>query len=512
MKNLLLLLIFIISINGIAQDRPNIIFMMSDDHAVNAISCYKSRLAKVAPTPNIDRIAEEGMRFTNVMCTNSICTPSRAAILSGQYSQLNGVYTLNDDYNPEANNVAKQLQKAGYQTAMVGKWHLHKVPKGFDYYNVLPGQGLYFDPLFKEKGDTWVDHAKGGKQYEGYVTDVTTDIALEWLDKKRDKGSPFFLMLHQKAPHADFQFAERHKDYLENVEIPTPKSLWENENHGCPIGERYGSSVSQRMKRRNMVDRLSSDWWKTGKIDTSGMSYDEKTYAAYQKYTKEYLRCVKAIDENVGRVLDYLDKNDLAENTIVIYTSDQGQFLGEHDYTDKRWMYEESLHMPFLVRYPKEIKAGRVNDDICLNIDFAPTFLDFAGIDKPEQMQGRSFREILKENTPKDWRRSMYYRYWMHMAHHDNPAHYGIRTERYKLIFFYGLPLGKKGAVKKATDPYWEFYDLKKDPLEMNNLYGNRKYEKQVTELKNELLQLKKQLKDSDDKYPELAEIRKKYW
>lgn len=512
MKIIFLVLTLLISLVGVAKEQPNIIFIMSDDHAANAISCYGSRLAKVAPTPNIDRLAKEGMRFNHVMCTNSICTPSRAAILSGQYSQLNGVYTLNDDYNPEADNVVKQLQKAGYQTAIVGKWHLHKEPKGFDYYNVLPGQGLYYNPLFKEKGETWVDHFKGGKEYKGYVSDVTTDIALDWLDKKRDKDVPFFLMLHQKAPHAAFEFAERHKDYLKDVDIPSPKSLWNNENHGAPIEERYGSSVSERWKRRNMVDRMASDWWKTGQMDTTDMSYDEKTNAAYQKYLKDYLRCVKAIDENVGRVLDYLDKNNLAKNTIVIYTSDQGQFLGEHDYTDKRWMYEESLHMPFLIRYPKEIKPGKVNDDICLNVDFAPTFLDFAGVNKPEQMQGRSFREILKGETPKDWRQSMYYRYWMHMAHHDNPGHYGIRTERYKLIFFYGLPLGKKGAVKKATEPYWEFYDLKKDRLEMNNLYGDGRYDKIIAGLKIELLQLKKELKDSDDEYPELVEIRKKCW
>ncbi|TKG97367.1 DUF4976 domain-containing protein [Puteibacter caeruleilacunae] len=512
MKLTLLLPALLSSLCGFAQTQPNIVYIMSDDHAANAISCYGSRLSEVAPTPNIDRIAKEGMRFNHVMCTNSICTPSRAAIISGQYSQLNGVYTLSDDYNPEANNVAKELQKAGYQTAMIGKWHLHKEPKGFDYYNVLPGQGKYFNPLFKEKGETWVDHQKGGKQYKGYVTDVSTDIALEWLEKGRNKQAPFFLMLHQKAPHASFEFAPRHEDYLEDIAIPTPESLWNNKNHGAPIENRYGSSVSQRWKQRNMVDRMSSDWWKTGQMDTTGMTYDEKTNAAYQKYLKDYLRCVKAIDENVGRVLDYLDKNNLSENTIVIYTSDQGQFLGEHDYTDKRWMYEESLHMPFLVRYPKEVKKGSINNDICLNIDFAPTFLDYAGVSKPQEMQGESFRELLKGKTPKDWRKSMYYRYWMHMAHHDNPGHYGIRTKRYKLIYFYGLPLGKRGAVKKSTEPYWEFYDLVKDPQEMNNLYANKKYEKQIATLKKELLKLKTELKNTDATYPELEKINASYW
>ncbi|MDC1105874.1 sulfatase [Prolixibacteraceae bacterium] len=512
MKRTVTLLMFIcLSLLGKAQ-RPNIIFIMSDDHATNAISCYGGRLSDVAPTPNIDRLANEGMRFNNVMCTNAICTPSRAAILSGQYSQVNGVYTLADDYDPEADNVAKQLQKAGYETAIVGKWHLHKEPKGFDYYNVLPGQGRYFDPLFKEKGDKWLDRSKGGKEYPGYVTDVTTDIALDWLKNKRDKNTPFYLMLHQKAPHASFEFATRHKNYLKGVEIPSPKSLWDNEEHGCPKGERYGSSVSQRLKRRNMVDRMSSSWWKTGCIDTTGMSYEEKTNAAYQKYLKDYLRCVKAIDENVGRLLDYLDTSGLVSNTIVVYTSDQGQFLGEHDYTDKRWMYEESLHMPFLVRYPKVVKKGSVNNDICLNIDFAPTFLDFAGVNQPDQMQGNSFRQILNGKTPKDWRRSMYYRYWMHMAHHDNPAHYGVRTDRYKLIFFYGLPLEKRGAVSKPTEPYWELYDLKKDPLEMNNIYGHKRYRKVVYKLKKELLQLKQKYKELDEDLSEMVDVTTNNW
>lgn len=501
-----------LSLTAMAQKQPNIVYIMADDHALNAISSYGGRLAELAPTPNIDRIANEGMIFTNMMCTNSICTPSRAAILSGQYSQLNGVYTLKDDYNLEADNLAKQLQTAGYTTAMVGKWHLHKEPSGFDYYNVLPGQGRYFDPVFKEIGKPWKDHKKGGEIYPGYVTDVTTDIALEWLDKNASKEKPFFLMLHQKAPHGLWESASRHAEYLKNVEIPEPESLYDNQNHGPLEGKKYGTSISLRNPRRNMVDQTSSKKWPTSTIDTTGMTYKEKTHAAYQKYLKDYLRCVKAVDENVGRVLDYLDRNGLTENTIVVYTSDQGQFLGEHDYFDKRWMYEETLHMPFLIKYPKEIEAGSVNDDICLNIDFAPTFIDFAGADKPKAMQGKSFRKNLKGKTSKSWRKAMYYRYWMNMAHHDNPAHYGIRTEAYKLIFFYGLPLGTTGAEPVEIDPYWELYDINNDPQEMNNLYGNPKYTKLTKKLKKELLKLKKEYKDTDDKYPQLEQLRQDNW
>jgi arylsulfatase A-like enzyme len=509
---LLLLAALLFKAMGYAQKQPNIIFIMSDDHAMNAISSYEGRLARVAPTPNIDRIAKEGMIFENMMCTNSICTPSRAAILSGQYSQLNGVYTLKDDYQPEADNLAKQLQAAGYATAMVGKWHLHKEPQGFDYYNVLPGQGRYFDPIFKEKGKEWKDHKKGGEEYPGYVTDVTTDIALEWLDNNSSGEKPFFLMLHQKAPHGLWESAPRHDGYLKDVEIPEPESLYDNQNHGPLESKKFGTSISLRNPRRNMVDQTSSEKWPTGTIDTTGMSFQEKTHTAYQKYLKDYLRCVKAIDENVGRVLDYLDQKGLAENTIVVYTSDQGQFLGEHDYFDKRWMYEESLHMPFLIRYPKEIKAGTVNKDICLNIDFAPTFIDFAGKETPTWMQGESFRSHLNGKKPKDWRKSMYYRYWMHMSAHDNPAHYGIRTDRYKLIFFYGLPLDAKGAEKLKTQAYWEFYDLKKDPNEMNNLYNDPKFAKKINDLKKELLMLKKKYKDTDNRYPELEALRKEMW
>lgn len=495
----------------VSQKQPNIIFIMSDDHAKNAISAYGSRLAEIAPTPNIDRIANEGVLMNNVFVTNSICTPSRAAILSGQYSHINGVNTLKDDFDNTTNHLGKLMQDAGYTTAMVGKWHLHKEPTGFDYFNVLPGQGLYNNPKLKEIGKPWKYHNRGGEVYKGYVTDVITDESIKWLEN-RDKSKPFFLMSHHKAPHGLWEFAKRHEHLFIDKEIPEPKSLYENGNHGPLKGEKYGSSISDRNPRRNMLYQVTSKKWPTGIIDTLGMTKREKIHSAYQKYLKDYLRTVAAIDENVGRILDYLDENDLAENTIVVYTSDQGQFLGEHDYFDKRWMYEESLSMPMAIRYPEKIKPRQVNNDMVLNIDFAPTFLEFAGVEVPSEMQGRSFKSNLFGSTPKDWRTSMYYRYWMHMAHHYNPGHYGIRTEDYKLIFFYGLPLNQNGALNEITEPYWEFYDLKNDPNEMNNLYADKKYKQIIKELKVELLAKKQELKDTDDAYPELMEVRNKYW
>lgn len=504
-------------IKRVEHQRPNILYIMSDDHTTNAISAYGSRLKNIAPTPNIDRIATEGVLLENTFCTNSICTPSRAVIMTGQYSNLNGVKTLDDDFDKDRENVAKLLQKSGYETAMIGKWHLHTEPTGFDYYNVLPGQGKYNNPILKEKGKPWKDHKKGGERYEGYVTDVITDQSIKWLDN-RDKTKPFFLMSHHKAPHGLWEFAERHKDLFNDVKIPEPESLYDDKNHGPLHHDKYGSSISSRYPTRNMLAQVTTGKWPTGNISVEGMSYKEQVSAAYQKYLKDYLRTVAAIDENVGRMLDYLDENGLTENTIVIYTSDQGQFLGEHDYFDKRWMYEESLRMPFLMRYPKEIKPNQKNADMTLNVDFAPTFLDYAGVEPPEYMQGNSFRENLKGNTAADWRTSMYYRYWMHMAHHYNPGHYGIRTEDYKLIFFYGLPLDATNKTSKdefhkiPTTPHWELYDLKKDPNEMNNVYEDEAYGEIAKQLKTDLLKLKEETGDTDEKYPELMKVRSKYW
>ncbi len=431
--------------------RPNILFIMSDDHATNAISAYGGRLAAVAPTPNIDRIARQGMRLDKCFVTNSICTPSRAVILSGQHSHLNRVKTLADAFpGPDAGtpNVAEILRRSGYETALIGKWHLRSSPWGFDYWKVGPGQGFYHDPVFISSTDgVPYSHQtnRNSPRTKGYYTDLVTDFALEWLEQ-REAEKPFFLMLHHKAPHGKWEPADRHRDYLADVTIPEPASLWEDFSHRSEATREMGTSITGRLAgRRTMVDDVQKPDWPAGAVDMTGMTEKEKGQAAYQKYLHDYLGCVKAVDENVGRVLDYLDESGLAENTLVIYTSDQGMFLGEHDYFDKRWIYEECLQMPFLARLPGQIPAGSVDSShLTSNLDFAQTFLDFAGVTAaPElaQMQGHSLRGILAGQDPVNWREAVYYRYWMHLAHHYIPGHYGIRDNRYKLAFFHGLPL-----------------------------------------------------------------------
>lgn len=464
-----------VSSSAASEQRPNILFIMADDHASHAISAYGSKINR---TPNIDRLARDGMRLTNCFCTNSICTPSRAAILTGQYSHKNGVYTLADPLDGSRNNVAKELRRAGYQTAIVGKWHLHNDPTGFDYWKILPGQGLYYDPVFIENGEK--------KTYKGYCTDLIGDFSLDWL-KSRDKSKPFFLMCHHKAPHRAWEPAPKYANLFENETIPEPDNLYDDYKGKAASVANVKMRVGQDNNRRD----LKAD-------PPPGLEGDALRKWAYQRYIKDYLRCVQSVDDNVGRLLDYLDSEGLSKNTIVIYTSDQGFFLGDHGWYDKRLMYEESLRMPFLIRYPGKIRPGSVNDDIILNIDFAPTFLDYAGVRAPAEMQGRSFRRNLEGRTPRDWRTAMYYRYWMHnSADHHVPAHYGIRTRQHKLIYYYGKPLGMKGARDPETAPEWEFYDLKKDPREMNNLYGDPSQKAIIDRLKSELYKLQKEVGDS---------------
>jgi len=477
--------------------RPNILYIMSDDHAAHAIGAYGSRLAKLAPTPNIDRLANEGILLENVFCTNSICVPSRATILTGQYSQANGVLDLGGRLAPERQDLPRLMGRAGYTTAMIGKWHLKNEPAAFDYYCVLPGQGKYFDPVLRKKGKPW---PKNEVRYTGHSSDVIADRSLEWL-RTRDKTKPFFLMHHFKAPHDMFENAPRFDSFLEDVDVGEPESLWRQPTYGSEATKGMGTSISPRNRRRNMGKHM--------KVDPS-LPYKEYTHQAYQRYLKRYLRCVKGVDENVGRLLEYLEQDGILENTIIMYTSDQGMMLGEHDYIDKRWMYEESLRMPFLVRYPKMIKAGSRSDEIINNTYFAPTILDLAGVEAPDYMHGRSFVPVLRGKTPGDWPKSTYYRYWMHMAHHDNPAHFGVRTKDYKLIFFYGRNYKAKGP--KPTQPGWELYDMKNDPHEMNNIYGQAKYAKVVEELKAELLRLRKRYGETDEKYPQIQKVIDEYW
>ncbi len=448
-------------------NQPNILFVMSDDHPAQAIGCYDSRINK---TPNIDRLAKEGMRFNNCFCTNSICTPSRASILTGKYGHKNGCSTLDAEFDSNQQTFPKLLQRSGYYTGVIGKWHLNSEPTGFDYYNVLPGQGDYFDPRLKEKGERWEDGFEGGKVYKGYVTDVIADLTLDFL-KNRPEDKPFCLLYHNKAPHDMWDYDEKHAALYENVDIPEPSTLFDD--------------------YKNRSRAITQDEF--FKIGMGDLTYDEQTghligkkrkRAQYQIFIKSFLRCVASVDDNLGRVLDYLDESGLAENTIVIYTSDQGYFLGEHGLWDKRFMYEESIRMPFLVRYPKGIKPGGVNDDIILNIDFAETFLDYAGLPIPGDMQGCSIKPLLEGKTPADWRTSMYYHY---SDSGDIPAHFGVRTQRYKLIYYYGLEM-----------PVWELFDLKKDPMEMNNVYDEPTYANVVKELKAELIRLRKELDEND--------------
>lgn len=458
-----------------ARSRPNIIFIMSDDHAAHAISAYGSRINK---TPNIDRLAIGGMKLNNCFCTNSICTPSRAAILTGQYSHKNGVYTLNDKLDGSRNNVAKELQAAGYQTAMIGKWHLVNTPTGFDHWNILPGQGAYYDPEFIT--------AAGRKKYRGYCTDLIGDFSLEWL-KGRDKTKPFFLMCHHKAPHRPWQPSPKYAKLFEGIDIPEPDNL---------LDKHVGMAASPSAVKM----RVGEDTTKTDlKVDRpAGLEGEALKKWAYQLYIKDYLRCVQSVDDNVGRVLDYLEAEKLAENTLVIYTSDQGFFLGDHGFFDKRLMYEESLRMPLLARLPGVTKAGSVSDEMVLNVDFAATFLELAGRAKPAEMQGRSFGKVLAGGKAKEPRKAVYYRYWMHNdGDHHVPGHYGVRTKDYKLIYYYGKPLGMTGAFEPATAPEWEFFDLRKDKREMMNRYLEPAYQGVIAKLKVELARLQKEVGDT---------------
>ncbi len=465
------------------MSRPNILFIMSDDHASHAISSYGSRINQ---TPNLDRIADGGMILQNCFCVNSICTPSRANILTGKHSHLNGVKTLADPLDGRKPNVAKMLQTDGYQTAMVGKWHLghggNADPTGFDYWNVLPGQGLYHDPVMLEPD--------GEKTHKGYTTDIITDFSLDWL-RNRNKEQPFFMMCHHKAPHRPWDSDEKHADMFEDADVPMPDNFFDDYANRSNAAKDAKMRVFGHMSERDL------------KIDTlgpppEGLSEKELANWQYQRYIKEYLRCVASIDDNVGRMLDYLDEEGIADDTLIIYTSDQGFFLGDHGWYDKRFMYEESLRMPFLVRYPREIQPGSSCDAMALNIDFAETWLDYAGLPIPDDMQGTSMRPLLNGETPEDWRDSMYYRYWMHLSHHHVPAHYGIRTHRYKLIYYYGEALGTTGSIDEPKAPEWELFDLEKDPNEMCSVYDDPAYADIVTELTAELYRLKAEAGDEE--------------
>ena len=498
--------------------KPNILYIMSDDHAAHAISAYGGRLAKVAPTPNLDRLAKEGALFENAFCTNSICSPSRACVLTGQYNHTNGAVDLGGKVLPGKQMLPIQMKEAGYETAMIGKWHLKVEPKDFDYYCVLPGQGKYHGPSFRIRGDKpW------GKNLiefpEKHSTDAITDLTLEWL-KKRKRDKPFFLMHHYKAPHDYFENAERYEDYLADVNIPEPMTLWNrdpdfgslatrgNNDKLIPhIGTSIGSRNPRRSYLRDLPERFPNEFPEN--FDPKNFSDEENTRFAYNAYLKKFLRCVKWIDDNLGRLFAQLEASGQMDNTIIVYTADQGFMLGEHDYQDKRWMYEESMRMPLMIRYPKSIEPGQRFDSIIENVDFAPTLLEFAGASIPKSVQGQSFKRILESGKePKEWKKAAYYRYWMHMAHHDNPAHVGMRTKRYKLIYFYGCNY----QGKYQTPAGWELYDMVNDPHETKNIYNNPKHAKLVDSLKQWFAKLRKKVGDDGSHYPDCEKVVQEFW
>lgn len=480
--------------------RPNILFILSDDHTSQAWGVYGSPIDSLVKTPNIRRLAEEGNLLQNVFCTNSICTPSRATILTGQYSHRNGVYTLSDPLNPEDETVAKILRRNGYQTAIVGKWHLQTQPQGFDYYNVLPGQGRYHNPILRDSSN-W---AQGGRAYEGFSADVIGDLSVDWL-KNRNPDEPFFLMCHFKATHEPFDFPARYQDMYADIVIPEPENLLEfgAEKSGRTFSGQILEILEERYKTRPQA-------YPKPALDTEGLNAEQARKKVYQKFIKDFMRSGAAIDDNIGKLLAYLNEAGLDENTVVVYTADQGYFLGEHGMMDKRMMYEEPLRMPFVIRYPPEIESGEKLKDIVLNTDFAPLFLDYAGLETPEFMQGRSFRPNLRGQSPADWRDRMYYRYWLHER--QRPAHFGIRTATQKLIFFYGRPLDMTGTHPEITEPGWEFYDLNKDPRENRNAYRDPAYQETIAGLKAQLLELRQEVGDMDEAYPEVRKIMEDSW
>ena len=477
--------------NAAQQQQPNILFIFTDDHASHAMSCYGS---KVNQTPHLDRIAREGMLFNNCFCTNSICGPSRAVILTGKHSHLNGFKQNGNKFDGSQQTFPKILQKNGYQTAIVGKWHLETQPTGFDYSEILVGQGPYYNPPMIRNGER-VKHV-------GYTTDIITDLALDYLKKDRDPEKPFMLMFQHKAPHRNWQPGPKYLHMYDDVTIPEPDNLFDNYEGRGTAARQQDMTIAKTMTAadlkltppNNLTPEQLKVWTdayepKNEAFRKANLSGKDLVRWKYQRYMKDYLRCVTSVDDNVGRMLDYLEASGLAKNTIVMYSSDQGFYLGDHGWFDKRFMYEESYRMPFLVRWPGVIKPGSVNNELVSNLDFAETFLDLAGATIPADMQGVSLVPLFKGTADK-WRESLYYHYYEfyndRRAAHMVRRHNGVRTKRFKLIDFYNL--GE-----------WELYDLEKDPREMKNVYADPEYAQVVTDLKAELKRLQTQYQVPDD-------------
>lgn len=478
-----------------SPERPNILFIMSDDHAYQAISAYGGELADLAPTPNIDRLADGGMRFDRAMVTNSICGPSRATILSGKYSHMNGFIdnTIGSEFDFSQNTFAKELQAAGYKTAVIGKLHLGGTPTGFDYYDILPGQGAYYNPTFINQ--------EGEYEMEGYTSEIITDKTIEWMDAAKDSTEPFMVMMWHKAPHRAWDPGPNELGMYDDITFPEPESLFDDydgreaaSQNNMTISETMGMERDLKMSdepRRGLNEEQLEDWNAVygpiyEELQETNPTGRDLTRFKYQRYMKDYLSTVAAVDKSVGDVLNYLEENGMDENTIVIYTSDQGFYLGEHGWFDKRWMYEQSLRTPLLIQWPGVIAPGSVNNDLVSNLDFGETLIDIAGAEIPEDMQGRSMLPILQGETPDDWREAFFYHYYEHPSEHNVMRHYGVTTDRYKLIHFY----------YDIDD--WELYDLQEDPSEMQNVYGDPAYADIQEELHQKLEELREEFGDSD--------------
>lgn len=531
-----------------ATQRPNIVYIMCDDHAFQCISAYGSPISKLAPTPNIDRIAERGMRFDRAFVENSLSTPSRACLMTGLYSNQNGQRQLGEGIDTTRTFFTEQLQQAGYQTAVVGKWHMGCDPKGFDYYHIYNDQGQYYNPQYRGT-DT------DGKYIveEGYSTDLTTDHALSFIEH-RDTNKPFCLLLHHKAPHRNWLANTKYFGMYDNVTFPMPETFYDDyETRGSAVRTQKMSVTKdmrweQDFKVPEMLDTANADSWdsylslmnevnrmnpeqriawgkyyfpRNRRLLEARLTGKELDEWKYQNYIRDYMSVIKSVDESVGRVLDYLDSHGLTDNTIIVYTSDQGFYMGEHGWFDKRFMYEESLRTPLLIAYPGHIQPGSVCNKLVQNIDYAPTFLDLAGISKPKELPGRSLTPLFKAGDKvKVWRSSIYYHYYDYPTYHMVRKHDGVRTDRYKLIYFYGE--GGLDAVKEnkyqrqpgtrehgcmtyltslgyfepkdSAVNYNELYDLQADPHELNNLYGKPGYEKITKQLQKQLTDYRKSI------------------
>ena len=502
--------ILTVSTSSSGADRPNIVFIFTDDHAPHAIGAYNGWLKSVNPTPNIDKLAAEGMLFVNSFCTNSICGPSRAVIQTGKHSHKNGFMNNGNTFDWNQQTFPKLLQKAGYQTAIYGKSHLKGHPQGYDSWAVLPGQGLYYNPdMITPDGQVTI---------EGYCTDIVTDMAVEFLKEGRDDSKPFMLMVQHKAPHRNWMPALRHLTLYDDIEIPEPSTLFDDYRDNA-LAARYQELEIDRHMHINydlfldltpdfpdLPIRTDKSAWRNlqrmnpEQVKLWRAAYEPKDKAfheanltgkdlvrwKYQRYAKNYLRSVKGVDESVERLVDTIDELGLDDNTIIIYSSDQGFYIGDHGWYDKRWMYEESLKMPFIVKWPGVTQPGSRSTKMVQNLDYAETFLDIAGAPIPSDMQGVSLVPLLEGENPRDWRKSIYYHYYEYPSVHMVPRHNGIRTNRYKLMHFYQFD-------------EWEFYDLRSDPDEYNNLYGNPEYKKLINRMKRELNGLVEKYDDDSD-------------